>query len=319
MMITKFGQSVRLEIQNSDKSVFKTDGLRVDFEIRIVAGYNRAKFTIYNLNEETVRVISEEGSLVKMFVRLHDQTEQELGYKFLVNNAVNYKKVPNAVTELYCISHIRKNFTSRFVNVRVTDTTLKGYLKQLEREVNKTNGVNVNFVFRHFPRSVENYRPLRSLSSWTGDVLTALEKLGRAYSFTVNEGEGNDIILLFLPTKENQHLSTQNSSTSYKLKTVNMRSTPQVGIVQLNIDSILDFNIKTGTILDTSELVTASAGDTFEFLTQVGNQIKAPIGGNGRFSTLEVVHKGSNYTNVWNTNAVAVKASGGKKETDCEQ
>ena len=92
-----------------------------------------------------------------------------------------------------------------------------------------------------------------------------------------------------------------------------MRSNPSVGIVELKIDSQLDLGIRIGTMLDTSQLISVTALDDFDYNTIVSNQIKNSVSGNGRFSTLTVQHIGSNFTAAWNTRASALKAGNGKK------
>lgn len=315
MAITKFGKSVRLEIADSSGSlIFDTSGLRVDFEVRIISGYNRAKFTIFNLSAKTIKEISNGERFVKLFVRLHDREEQELQYSFYINNAVTVKQVPNSLTELYCIGTLRRNFTSKTVNIKITNPTLDRYCNALAKGAGQT----IHFKFVDFPDEIRYHKPIKPTAVWSGEVLKALEKLGRAYSFSVNEEPGNVIKLIYLPLASNQKQSGQNTRKTYKLKTVNMRSNPRIGIAHINIESNLDFNIKAGTLLDTSELLTAAVGEDFEFLTQINNQIVSPTAGYSRYSTLEVTHIGSNYTNSWSTTAMAVKPTSGTKTLTCD-
>jgi len=53
--ISKFGQYVRLEVKDRNNAVvLTTDSLRVDFDIRDVVGWVRAKIDIYNLSPSTI-------------------------------------------------------------------------------------------------------------------------------------------------------------------------------------------------------------------------------------------------------------------------
>ena len=308
--INKFGKEVRLEIADSTGVVvFNTSGLRVDFEVKIIPGYNRAKFVIYNLNPKTIKEISNGNRFVRLYVKLHDRDEQQFNYDFYVNNSVTVKKVPDSLTELYCIGTIRKNFTSKNIALRIPQPSLRRYCKALATAAKQ----DIKFTFTDFPPEIINYIPPNPNAVWSGEVLKALEKLGRAYSFTVNEEAGNVLNLIYLPKAENQKQSGQNTRSPYLLKTINMRSNPRIGIAKIEIESNLDLNIRAGTILDTSQLITASAGDTFDYLTQVANQIVSPTSGNSRFSTLTVDHRGSNYTSEWTTSAMAVKATSGTR------
>jgi len=314
MSINKFGQKVVLSIYDENsKLIFSSGGLRVDFDVRIVPDYNRAKFTIYNLNSKSVKDITNGERFVRLHVQLHDRKAQELAYDFYINNALTIKQVPNSLTEIYCIGTTRRDFTSKVVNVSIKNPTLKRYCEALATKAGKS----INFLYEGFPVDLLNITPLNKTAVWSGSVGEALRKLGLAYSFTVNELPNSTILLQYLPQERNENSTTISSKIPYVLDTNHMRSNPRVGIEKLEIESNLDFNIKAGTILDTTKLVTVGTVRDFKHLTTVQGQIKAANSGGTKFITTTVQHKGSNYTGDWSTTAMAIKAIAGTKTNDC--
>ncbi len=318
MMVSKFGQSVRLVVLDENKkTIFSTSGLRVDFFIQIIPDWNMAKFTIYNLSPETVKQISNGERYVKLYTQLHDGPVQELPYDFYVNNSLTYKLVPNALTELYCVGGTKKTFTDKQVQMKVSNPKLERYCDELAKAAKS----DVVFKYTDFPPNILDYTPISPQATWSGTVIGALRKLGRQYSFTVNEEAGNILNLIFQPNTNNQEQSGQNKRAGYILNTSNMRSNPRVGIAKIEINSNLDFNIRAGTILDTSKLLTVESVDGFKVLAILNNAMQSAMSGNSRYSTLSVEHSGSNYDDMWHTKAMAMKASQGNKmsQEDCPE
>ena len=95
------------------------------------------------------------------------------------------------------------------------------------------------------------------------------------------------------------------------LDSSNMRSNPVVGVARLQIKSNLDTRIECNTILDTSNLVTASSESGFDTLTIDKNFLKDTVSDSSLFSTLSVNHIGSTHTKNWDTKAIAIKAAKG--------
>jgi len=307
-MISKFGQSVRLEIYSNKEmtdKVFNTDGLRVDFHIKVIPGLNRAKFTIYNMNGDTIRQVVNGERYVKMFVRLHDRAEQEFGYSFYINNAMNIKAVPDQITELYCVDSLRKDFSLKQIQMTLKKPTLEKYCT----EVSRIAGKPIKFDFSSLPEQLLKYVPPNPEAIWSGSAMDAIQAIAVTYNSEVYIDEGsNNITLIFKPLHNNQRQSNQNKSTYYKLSTINMRANPRIGVAQMEVNSNLDLNIKAGTLFDTSELLTAASFESQDTLTIANGLIKNYVSGNSIYQVLSVEHKGSNYTKDWNTLAMAVKA-----------
>jgi len=74
--ISKFGQYVRLEVKDrSNAVVLKTDSLRIDFDIRDVVGWVRAKIEIFNLAPSTITKLMGGENYVTITTALHDGPE----------------------------------------------------------------------------------------------------------------------------------------------------------------------------------------------------------------------------------------------------
>ena len=306
-MANKFGNTVRLEILDSDRRViFDTRGLRVDFHVKILNGFNRAKFSIYNLNESTIRSISSGNRFVRLYVSLHGGAVQTLNYDLFVNNSMTIKRLPDGVTELFCIDAAKKDFLDVQIKLLVNSPTLENYINAMLREV-KYKG---KIITKYFPPAILKYKPVRPVGIWTGSPEGLLRKLGKSYGFNVYV-KGNVIELHYKPLKGNQKESGQNDEIPYILDTVHMRSNPKIGVAKLEIESLLDFAIDSGVMLDTSQLLTAETSLGFKDLTVSNNYLKASVDGNSRFQTLTVEHIGSNFTSDWTTKAMAVKATKG--------
>lgn len=305
--MAKFGKTVRLEIMDSNRKViFDTIGLRVDFNIKILSGFNRAKFSVFNLNKGTIKSISNGTRYVRLYVGLHDNPIQTLKYDFYVNNAMTIKRLPEGVTELFCIDSAKKDFTDKQMNLLVNNPTLKNYCKSMLEE-GKYKG---KFKFINFPSKILEYKPINPVGVWTGTPEGLLKKLGKSYGFNTYI-KGNVIELVYKPLAENQKASGQNEQEAYILDTIHMRSNPKIGVAKVEIESNLDLAIDSGVMLDTSQLLTAETSLGFDDLTISRDYLKASVDGNSRFQTLTVEHIGSNFTNVWTTRAMAVKATKG--------
>ena len=73
-----FGKGVRLVVSDGSKNpVLETTELRVDFDIRLLQGFNRAKVDIYNLASSTIKEMSNGERYVSLWVSLHGPAAME--------------------------------------------------------------------------------------------------------------------------------------------------------------------------------------------------------------------------------------------------
>ena len=308
-MITKFGQDCWIEIY-SDKGftnkVFSTKGLRNDFFVKVIPGLNRAKFDIYNMNPATVKEVVNGDRYIKLFTQLHDRGVKEFPYSFYVNNAITITRQPNRITELYCVDSKRRGFTDKQINQVIKGRTFTGYIKEILRY----NKSDVKINTEDMPEELLKYQHDKPVFTWTGNLMDSLQKFAGTYGVYVYE-EG-DTIKFIHPSKESDASKTgESKKQKYKLKTVNMKTNPKIGIANMEFTSILDTEIRAGLVVDASELLTASSLETFDTLTIMNNAIKSNMSGYSLYKVLTIEHKGSNYTDEWETSAMAVKASKG--------
>jgi len=310
-MITKFGKTVVLKIYEKGVLMLNTSGLRVDFDVRMLQGFNRAKFDIFNLAPETISQLSAGDKHVTLEVSLHGGTTEVLIDQMYINNLVTEKKVPNTITSLYCIDSLRRDFTSKEINLQV----LKPSLKNIQQELSRVKLGGVEFINKDFPPELENYVPPRGELVFTGSMQDFLKKLSKQYNCTAHI-KGNTIEVCHLPQGRNAHLGGQGSRETVLLDTSNMRANPVIGAAQLQIESNLDLRIEGNTLLDTSNLVTATTEDGFELLTISKDYLQSMVSGYSRYCVLSVQHQGSTHTNLWTTKALAIKASNGLRVAD---
>lgn len=304
MAINNFGKKVSIVVTDgSGGVVLDTGGLRTDFKIDMISGMTKALFTIYNLSPASVKALGSGDRYVQVITSLHDSGDILQPFKFYINNTVHIKEVPNNKTELYCLDILDKTFMSKTINITTKNPSLERVCRNLAKEAK----ANVKFEFIDFPKKLKDHIPLNPASTWSGTARMALDKLGRAYSFTVHLAPNNVIRLIYLPLAENLHLTDQASRDSLTLSTSNMLNNPSIGISTLKLTSILDFSIIPAVILDTNNLVTSSAGESFDFLALTKDQVKGPSYGITRYKVLTVQHNGSSHTDSWSTKVSANK------------
>ena len=307
-MIRNFGKKVRIEVYDATGAiVLNTAGLRIDFDVRLYQGYNRAKFTIFNLTAESAREISTGERYVRLYVSLHDGPEYLIANDYYVNNSYTEKKVPNSLTTLYCVDRLYKEITSKQVAIAVKKPTLKKILTALEAAADGP----VSIKTTDFPDEVLNTVAERPLAQYRGEFGEVLQGIGKEYNFN-NFIQPNKIIEVgYKPLYHNLAQTKQATRAKIVLQTRNMRSNPVVGVSQLQIESNLDANIGCNSLLDTSALLTAGTDENEENLQMVKDYLKASVAGYSIYAVLSVNHLGSSHTNSWSTKAIAITVAKG--------
>ena len=312
-MITKFGKTAVLKISGNDSFLLSTEGLRIDFDVRMLQGFNRAKFDIYNLSPKTISQLSEGDKYVTLEVSLHGGPVEVLIDNMYVNNSVTEKRVPNTITSLYCVDSLRKDVTSKHISTEISKPSLINIQSKIATDASKlsTKG-GLKFYNHDFPEGWLTTEPLMPTRTYTGEVGDIINELGEQYSFA-SHIKGNVVECAYVPKSYNIHLSGQVDRGTIMLDTNNMRSNPIIGMATLQIESNLDTRIEGNSLLDTSNLVTASTEDGFDVLTIVKDHLKSNVSGYARFLVLSVQHIGSTHTNSWSTKALATRATDGVK------
>ena len=312
MAIKKFGQDVYLTVEDAGGAlVLDASGLRVDFDIRLIDGFNLATFTIYNLDNASVGEVMATGSdgerYVTLGVSLHGSPVETLATRYYVSNAVDEIKVPNRIVKLYCYDQLRKNFLEKTTEFTTKAKNLKGLVGSITTHV----GFNGSVDYSTFPDNLEDKvlskRPSRT---FTGNMQQCMSELGKEFEFNMYTKDGN-LLLLYKPNLNNVKHTSLSSDPTIRLQTNNMRSNPSIGIGNLTVVSNLDPRIGPGSILDIGDLVTLAAEDKEQNL-QVVEDLLASVTGYSRYQSFSVQHKGSNYTGDWHTIVNALSPTEGK-------
>ncbi len=308
-MISKFGQWLKLTATNKSGTVIlETSDLRVDFDIRDIKGYTRAKFDIYNLSTKTIGLLSNGEVYLSLDVALHDDEPVNLVSSLFVSNVIEEMDVPNSVTSLFCTSSIKQDALDVDIYVSVANPTLRNKLEAIK----KASGFTGRFIYKFFPDGVLDDVPPKPRSKQEGTLLDCLVKLSNErFDFYT---QGNNIIIAYRPDFENmKSTDLYSNEDAILLDTKNMRSNPRLGPATLSITSNLDTRIIPTSVLDVSKLLTAAPDVNEVTLQQAENILKDKVAGFDRYRVYQVQHKGSNFSKDWHTSATATSPSKGKK------
>ena len=317
MAIRKFGQYVLLTIQNEKGEViFETDNLKVDFDIRHVRGYSRAKVTITNLNPSTIKKLSNAkgGNYVTIKTSLHDGPLELLADRLYISNALEEIKVPISTLNLYCYSSLLNKVLEKQIDLLLTDTKIEGIINSVTTAAGFTGKVE----YKHFPDEVLNYKPPRSYTKQQGSAINIIEALGEEHRFNLYT-EGPKLVVMYKPDIKNV-ASTDFFLTKevIKLSTTNMRATPKIGPATLSVTTNLDSRIKPAVVLDITELLTVGTNVDEENLQLLNKYLREKIAGFSKYQTLSVQHKGSNWADLWMTQATATSPTPGTTASSSE-
>ena len=310
--LRKFGQYVHIKVHNKDGStIFSTDSLRVDFDIREIPNWNRARFSIYNLTRATMNNISNGNNYVTLKVGLHGSEPKILASNMYISNAMEEIKVPDSIFSMYTVSSLKKETLENVIAINVFDPNLKRILRDLKRAA-KFSG---EFILRYFPEELITYSPPTTNSNLRGTLMQCLRKLGRtgAYKFNVYI-EGKNIVLMYKPDVKNfKETTLYDSKNIITLSTDNMRSNPKLGPATLSVTSNLDPDIKPSSILNISELITVGTDISLGGLEVAPDLLTESTAGYSNYQAIKVQHKGSNWSDGWLTQVVATSPTKGIK------
>lgn len=308
--ISKFGQYVLLQVHNSEGAlVFQTDSLKIDFDIRHIKGWSRAKFTLTNLAPDTIKKISSPDSenYVTLYTRLHDGELSLIADRMFVSNALETVNVPESIFSIFCYSKLRKAYLEQQIDVKVPKTTLIGTIDAVVKE----SGFAGTVEYKHFPDEILSFVPPKPRSRQRGSLISVLENLGEEYSFNTYT-IGNKFVFMYKPSSKNvQQTQLFNGAGEIKLSTSNMRDNPKIGPATLGVVSNLDSRIIPTTVLDISNLLTVGTDTNEETLQVAENYLREKVAGFGKYQTLSVQHRGSNWTSLWKTVVAATSPTPG--------
>jgi len=290
----------------SNAVVLKTDSLRVDFDIRDVVGWVRAKIEIYNLAPSTITKLMGGENYVTITTALHDGPEVIVAKDLYISNSIDVFAVPNNVTTLYCYSKLKKSTLEKRVNVQVERPSLKNLMDAILDDVFFDG--NVKYI--HFPDNYVEDVPLNLTSKQEGSLQSCLDDIGKYYRFHTYV-DGDDLTLVYAVSPKNAgSTGLTDAEPTVILNTDNMRSNPIIGPATINITSNLDTRIKPGAVLSVKQLLTASTNATQEQL-ELTEDYLGIIAGFNNYQTYSVNHIGSNWTGNWTTKATGLAPTKG--------
>ncbi len=304
--LRKFGQYVLFEAFDAKGIlIFSTDSLKIDFDIRDIEGWKRAKIELTNLDDKVINGLSNSDEVyVTIKTRLHDHpTLSILADKMYVSNAKTVRKLPELVTTLYCYDRLKKDVLEEVVDIAVPRPSLRANVDA----VLQRGGYSGEIHYVNFPDTKLNFIPPRKSARLQGKVSDVLRMLGKENGFKVFTSSSSITILYIAHEKD--YTSTDFVATStptIKLNTSNMRSTPEISPGKLSFGSNLDPRIKPGSVLDISDLLTIDTNVTQSTLEVAENILKSQVAGFSRYQSLQVQHRGSNWSNDWLTQVIGL-------------
>jgi len=306
----RFGQYVRLTVESRDNTpVFETDSLRVDFDIRDIAGWQRAKIDIYNLSPETNKLLINGENYVTITTSLHGGKEVILAKHLYVSNASNEFSLPNSITKLYCYSSLKRTHLEKQISIEVTQPSLKKCMDEIMHSV--YYGKEVNVIYKQFPDNYVEALPENPLAKFEGSVISCVDLLGKQYRFQ-QFIDGTDLVIMYQVTPKNQSAtSLEKEDGTVKLSTDNMRSNPKLGPSTIEIHSNLDARIKPAAVIDIANILTAGTTTPDKQLETAKNLLKNSVANFRKYQVYKVQHKGSNFTGEWSTHASGVAPTQG--------
>lgn len=302
-------QEVVLEVYDSledGSTILETSELRVDFDIRMIPNFNKAKVTVYNLNNDTITALGSGDRYVTLKVRLHGGEQYTIMERFYVNNLVDELVMPNRITNLFCFSNERLSVLEKPVDISVNLPSLKNCVTQSASAVNFSGEIK----YLSFPEGRVDEQPFRVVRSFSGNFIDIMKELGKEYEFNFYIQNG-DLLLMHKPDLDNVNLTDLGDREVTELQTDSMRSNPKIGIATAVIDSNLDPRINTATVIDLSKLLTVGVNEAEDSLELLDEYLKN-FSSYSKYQAFTVQHKGSNYTSDWNTKINALSPTEGK-------
>lgn len=306
--IRKFGQYVLLEVHSEGgELVFSTDSLKVDFDVRHIEGWSRAHISVYNLAPDTIKKIANGNNYVTVKTALHDAVPTILADRMYISNALEEKKLPSSIFNMYCYSKLRKAYLEEQVDVQITKPSIRRTIDACLRDA----GFSGQVEYKHFPSGLLDHLPPKPASKQQGSLISVLERYSheqRLKIYTI----GNKFVVMYQPTAKNV-ASTEfyTSEGDIVLSTTNMRANPKIGPATLQVHSNLDPRIIPTSVLNISNLLTVGTNTSQGALEVAEGILKDSVAGFSKYQTLTVQHKGSNWSNMWSTYAGATSPTPG--------
>ena len=316
MSLRDFGKVISLQVfekvgNGREMDVLDADGLRVDFDIQIMPKYNTARFDIYNLNNETVKGISNGERYVRIATKLHDQEYVSLGMDYFISNSSTETKLPNKITSLYCVEGMRRTFLEAQIHTEMKSGGLEEHIKLL---TDFAKDIKIDVTYKLFPTGILKYVTAgEKVTRFSGSIEDELAKLARMYHFQYYLEFGK-LVIVYRGSTPITYKSggLADPSTVFKLDVEDFRANPIVGAGSLQLELNLIPEIRPGNVISTEDFITATPANQEALRATIG-MLKSSVTKFSNFQVTNVIHRGSNFTDLWNTTVFAYTADEGNR------
>tara|TARA_R110000764_G_scaffold136946_2_gene224843 strand:- start:2432 stop:3388 length:957 start_codon:yes stop_codon:yes gene_type:complete len=309
--VAQLKQEVTLKVWSAAEGgdlILDATGLRIDFDIRLIPDFSRAKFIIYNLTEKAVQSMMSGDRYVTLTTQLHNGTIYTLANRFHLSNAVDELKLPNRLTTLYCFDTMKLKLELP-VEVTVLYPNLERMIQQSCVNAGVTPPRAEDFI--SFPKGITKEPGLKEQRPLQGSLMSVFKTLEKEFNFLTFTDNGKFNFMYMPDTKNVGKTDLGERSPDVILSTRSMRSNPKIGIASCKINSNLDGRIKPTTLMDLSQLLTVSPEASEQTLELVDGYLKN-FSDYSKYQAFTVQHKGSNYTAEWSTIVTGLSPTEGK-------
>tara|TARA_R110000765_G_scaffold86893_1_gene166837 strand:+ start:1099 stop:2055 length:957 start_codon:yes stop_codon:yes gene_type:complete len=309
--VAQLKQEVTLKVWSAAEGgdlILDATGLRIDFDIRLIPDFSRAKFIIYNLTEKAVQSMMSGDRYVTLTTQLHNGTIYTLANRFHLSNAVDELKLPNRLTTLYCFDTMKLKLELP-VEVTVLYPNLERMIQQSCVNAGVTPPRAEDFI--SFPKGITKEPGLKEQRPLQGSLMSVFKTLEKEFNFLTFTDNGKFNFMYMPDIKNVGKTDLGERSPDVILSTRSMRSNPKIGIASCKINSNLDGRIKPTTLMDLSQLLTVSPEASEQTLELVDGYLKN-FSDYSKYQAFTVQHKGSNYTAEWSTIVTGLSPTEGK-------
>ena len=341
--MTEFGKKIRLTIYDpSSNSVdIVLENLRIDFDLNVIPTFARGSISVYGLNNDTVKELTSAAkgrAYVKIETSLHGSPYETLFSGLAINNTLAIKKVPEKVFMIYVAGGGQRilldgagaglTTIGELTATKLFEAPLRQYVDGALKNISP----RWLFEFIGVPESVLNqrYRFSNTTEEFEArflEVIREIEEVSDTICYIEDVEERSPMAPLgvykfyFVANPETTNLSDElvraSTVNQIELQSNELKDIPKIGVAQMSFKARLSNKFRFGKIVNTSSLITASTDPSEQGSIELAkNFLSSHVVGPSVFVVLTVRHKGSNYTNAWESEVVAYRGADGEVIND---
>ena len=287
------------------------NSMRIDFEVKKYAntstfGMNTASIELYNLSDLMSKALIEKELPVLLLAGY--EGEENIIFNGRVGTSLRVKKsadVPDVITNVLCSSGL-KNVQQSIVNVTIEKMEIKAFLRilcggiEVVSDLGAKVNANVTAQFRKnlTGNDIEGNIGQRTFNDNLMDVLT---KLSNEFMFDFQVGEN---VIIF---QQRQGKST------FLIKPENgLIGIPEITEMGVDLATFLNPSFETGEVFNLSSRFSNFKLGALNFLDRINvdgdirsRRVNTDNRYEGDYRIIELIHKGSSHTNVWQSEITA--------------